>query len=152
MSITYKSTVQARQLAEALQLRLGLAVAVDRDAAGNPVIKVGTLATTTQSAYIKIKPDYDPSPFENGIGMTQRVYTPHVIQLLIENGGAVTGVGDSIVLTVANYSKILFELSQIGMKVEVYEQAAGALVDGGIAPANLKTTLDSLYAPLVSTL
>lgn len=149
MAATYKSVVTTRLMAEQLALRTGLATVVGVDASGNPTISVGTMAAGSQSAFIRVKQDYDPSLQLDGIGNTQRVYTPHVVQLVVET----STIANVPLLTGANYSMILLEALWPGTKVELYMTAnTTAPSVSGISGANLKKTLDRLWHPMTETL
>lgn len=149
MAATYKSAVLARQLAEVLSIRLGLTTVEGRDASGNPTISIGTLAAASQSAFIRIKQDYDPALELDGIGNVQRRYTPHVVQVVLEMS-TITNVP---LMTIANLTKLMGELAHIGAKVEIYLSANTAPVAvGEIVSGNLKVTFDDLWHPLTSTI
>lgn len=148
MAATYKSSVIVRVMAEQLALRTGLTTVVGVDSSGNPTISVGAMTAGTQSAFIRVKQDYDPSLQLDGIGNVQRVYTPHVVQLVVET----STIANVPLLTGANFSMILYEALYPRAKVELYMTANTTPPSvTGISGANLKKTLDSLWHPMTET-
>lgn len=149
MAATYKSSVIARQLAENLALRTGLDATVGKDTDNNPTIALGAGTAGSQSAFIRVKQDYDPALEENGIGQTQRRYTPHVIQIVLET----STIAAVALMTEANKAKVMKELMAFGTKVELYMSAnTDPVAVGEITSANLVATIDDLWHPLTSTI
>lgn len=111
--------LMAAELKDQLALRLGLPVAQGADTNGNPTLSVGTLATGQQGAFMRIKPI--DSLQSDALGNAQRVYTPHVSQIVLELS-ATAGVA---VLTMANFAKLFGDVAQKGTKMEVYFVANG---------------------------
>jgi hypothetical protein len=149
MAATHKSTVMARQMAEDLKLRTGLAITTGLDASANPTILVGAGTAGSQSAFIRIKQQdvIFPDPI---FGVTtQRAYTPHVTQIVVET----SGTANVPLLTGANFAKILTDVLKFGTKVELYMSANTNAPDvADITSSNLKTTIDALYHPLTETM
>lgn len=148
MAATHKSTVIARQMAEDLKLRTGLAVTTGLDASANPTILLGAGTAGSQSAFIRLKQQEaiftDPVTY-NAV----RVYTPHVVQLVLET----STIANVPLLTAANYAKILTDVMKFGTKVEIYMSANTNAPDvADITSSNLKATLDDLFHPLTSTI
>jgi hypothetical protein len=153
MASSHKATVIARQMAEDIRLRSGLAAVVGVDSSANTTITVGTGAAGSQSAYIRII-------LENGWNMVnpiwpdftslqQRVYTPHITQVVLESS-TVAGVP---LMTLSNLSKLLMDITKSGTKVELYLSANTTAVSAtSIAAGNKVATLDDLFNPLLSTM
>lgn len=147
MAASQKAVSIARQLAEDLGLRTGLTITSGVDASGNPQIQIGTGVAGTQSAFLRVTQETtlqtDPV-----LGSAARVYTPHVIQLAVEES-ATSGLQK---LTGINFAKILTDCTKFGTKVEVYYSAnTVAATVSTIAAGNLKVTLASdLWHPLTS--
>jgi hypothetical protein len=149
MAATQKAIALARQLAENISLRTGLAVVSGFDSSGNPIITVGPATIGSQSAFIRVKQDYDPALETDGIGNTQRRYTPHVIQLVLET----SSVANVALMTTVNLTRLMRDLDDAGTKIEVYMSANGNAVDvSDITSTNLKATIDSLWHPMTSTI
>lgn len=148
MAATHKSTVIARQMAEDLGLRTGLAITTGLDASANPTILVGAGTAGSQSAFIRIK--QQDTVWTNPIlGTTQRVYTPHVVQVVVET----STIANVPLLTAANFSKILMDVTKFGTKVEIYMSANTNTVGvEDIVSGNLKVTLDDIYHPITNTM
>jgi hypothetical protein len=148
MAATQKAVAISRQLAESLALRTGLTCVPGLDASGNPTILMGAAAAGNQTAFIRVKQDYDPALELDGIGNAQRRYTPHVIQVVLET----STIANTALLTAANFSKLLKELDVYGTKVEVYLTAnTVAVTVAGITGAP-KAVLDDLWNPMTSTI
>lgn len=148
MAATYKSTVLARQMAEDLKIRTGLAVTTGLDSSGNPTILVGAGTAGSQSAFIRIKQQdnifTDPVTYN-----AARSYTPHVTQVVVET----SSIANVPLLTGANYAKILTDVLKIGTKVELYMSANTNAPDvADITSSNLKATIDALFHPFTETI
>jgi hypothetical protein len=149
MAATYKSSVIARQLAEDLGLRLGLVVTTGVDGSGNPTIAVGAGTAGSQSAFIRVLQDYTPSLQVDGIGQVQRVYTPHVIQLVLET----STIANVALMTEVNKAKLMKEVMKFGTKVELYMSANTNAVDvADITSGNLQASIDDLWNPMIGTI
>ncbi|WNM70325.1 hypothetical protein [Myxococcus phage Mx1] len=147
MPATHKATVIARQLAEDFKIRSGLVVTTGLDADANPLIKVGAQTAGSQSALIRLK--QVESIQTDGIGLPQRVYTPHVIQVVLET----STIANVPLFTIANLSRLMLDVTKFSTKVEIYMSANGNSVGvEDIVAANLKVTLDDLYHPLTSSM
>lgn len=149
MAATQKAVAIARQLAETIALRTGLAVVSGVDSSGNPTVAVGTGAAGSQSAFIRVKADYDPALESDAVGNAQRRYAPHVIQLVLET----STIANVSLVTEVNKAKLLKEVFQFGTKVELYMSAnTNAVEVSDITSANLKATIDDLWHPATSTI
>lgn len=149
MPATQKAVAIARQLAESLRLRTGATVTAGVDASGNPTILMGTGAAGSQSAFVRVKQDYDPALELDGIGNVQRRYTPHVIQVVLET----STIANVALLTEDLKVKLWKEIEQFGTKIELYMSAnTNAPEVSDIIAGNLKATVDDLWHPLTSTI
>jgi hypothetical protein len=119
--------VLARDLLEELPLRTGLVVTdLGLGTNGDPLIRIGTGATTTQSALLRIVSESTLQV--NSVGVAQTVYTPHSIQIAVEqqfdNASSPALISGVAVLTLANISKVLAAVLPKGTKVEIFIVAA----------------------------
>ncbi len=146
MASTAKANSIIRQLAEDLALRLSsLAVTAGYDASGNPQITVGAGTTTTQSAYIRCIPESTIQV--DGLGLTQRVYTPHIIQIVLEEFTTAT----LTYLSAANMMLLLGEALKHGTKVELYlSPNADVVWLDAIAEGLIVQTWKHLWQPLTN--
>lgn len=140
MSTKKMEEVVARDLGEALKRELKALTDAyyleGVDASGNPTITFGTQATTSQCGYIKVKGEaiggYD------SLGLAQRVYQPHVIQVCVEESAS---AGISF-FTAANLAKLLAIVSKVGAKVELF------LSDTTVVPVDAQLTAANLVASI----
>jgi hypothetical protein len=146
MTISHKAISAARQMKEDIYLRTGLAVVDSFDANGNPVLTIGTATSTNQGCTVRIK--MVDTVQVDGLGNAQRVYTPHVVQLITETS-LVAGVS---YLTTSNLSRILFELTKHGIKVDIYMPAQGQAPTVANITATPAVSIDSLWHPLTSSM
>lgn len=150
MTISHKAISAARQMKEDIVLRSGLAVVDSFDGSGNPVLTVGTATSTNQGCTIRIK--MADTVQVDGLGLTQRVFTPHIVQLIVEESGT-ANVG---VLTSVNLSKILAELLKHAMRVDIHLVINGenpTLASASfVAGTDKTTTIDHLWHPLTSSM
>jgi hypothetical protein len=145
---SYKMASLARQLTEDLGLRLPSLGAVQGvDSSGNATVTLGTLGAGNQCAFVRLQEQ--ASIQTDGLGLAQRSYGPHVIQVVVET----STIANVALLTEANKLKFLGECLKHGVKVELYMTAnTTAPSVSGIAAANLKATWDHLYQPLTASL
>lgn len=123
MSTTYKAQAIAYELADRLKVRAGLVAAeldvvVSFDTDKNPLIQIGTLASTDEGALLKVVPADWPLA-EDILGNTAFQFTPHAIHVLWEAaplGG----------LTSIEKAEILAQVSAMGCEVRLYESSSGA--------------------------
>lgn len=146
MTISHKAISAARQMKEDITLRTGLAVVDSFDGNGNPVLTVGTATSTNQGCTIRIK--MIETPFVDGLGQTQRVFTPHIVQLLTETS-LVAGVS---YLTTSNLLKIIHEVLKHAMKLDVYMVAQGSAPTIANIPAAPAFSIDHLWHPQTSSM
>jgi hypothetical protein len=153
----YKAEAIVRDLVQKLKMRLGSTWAITQTTDSltgfngkNPVLKIsrvadGTWTTAEEYAYIRIKGE--DTIQEDVVGLTQRVYAPHVCQIVTE----ATAGGDST-MKAANLFPIICTIANYGMKMELYHsEATKEPAEAEIKPANLKATFTpDLYHPLTS--
>lgn len=145
----YKGEHIARDIAQKLRLRLGpewmVVEGEDRVPnpqpfnARNPVLRIsrvadGPWATTNPYVFVRIKGE--DTIQTDSIGMPQRVYAPHVCQVVVEgdaNSAPYTNINTlfTVVCTIANY----------GMKLETY------MTDDGTEPTD--TEIENLVPGFV---
>ena len=143
MSTSYKAQAIAAQLKADLIAR-GFSVVAGLDASSNPTLSVGTMTTGSQNCFIRVTPM--ASINTDILGLAQNVFTPHVVQIALEESAA---AGLAFLLP-GSLMKILGECSKTGVRNELYMRATGqAVAVGDITSANLLATWDmSLQYPL----
>lgn len=146
MASNAKAESIARQLKEDLALRLStLTVADGFDASGNPQVTVGTLAAASESAYIRVIPE--TSLQVDSLGLSQRVYTPHKIQIVLES----FTTANLTYMTAPKFMLLLGECLKHGTKVELYLSPNTEVVAvGEILAAQLVQTWNHLWQPLTN--
>ncbi len=140
----YASTSRARELANQLKVRAArfatpLAVTESQDTSGNPLVIVGVVsAAAGAGATIRLR-QIDWPLVQDSIGLPQKVYGPHVSELVYEAGVAAD--------TVEMISTLEMALAQLGTRVDIYQSPNGTAADyTQFLPANLKCTFaPSLY-------
>lgn len=140
MSTKKMEEVIARDLGEQLQLLLSTLTDASytegTDSDGNPTIAFGTQTAGSQNAFIRIKGEAIGGV--DSLGLTQRVYQPHVIQVALEEASA----SGATILSLANVSQLLQLCQKAGAKVEVYLSANASIPSvNSITAANLEKTL-----------
>jgi hypothetical protein len=104
---------------------------VDSDGNPAPCLQIGAGTAGTASAFIKIKPE--AAWGKDVLGLTQNVFTPHIVQMVVENLAAGT-----FPLTLAKLGEIWGVLTGQGTKAELYVRAnASAAVETDITTGNL---------------
>ncbi len=146
MASTAKANSIARQLKEDLALRLSsLAIADGYDASGNPQVTLGTLLAASESAYIRVIPESTIQV--DGLGLTQRVYTPHIIQIVLE----MFTTTNLTYMTAPKLMLLLGECLKHGTKVELYlSDNTDVVAVGEIIADNLVQTWSHLWQPLTN--
>lgn len=149
MAATQKAVAIARQLAEDLKLRTGLTTVVAGvDASANPTIAFGALTAGSQSAFIRVKQDYDPALELDVIGNTQRRYTPHVIQIVLET----STIANVSLLTAKLFAQMLKDTEKFGTKIEIYMTTNTTAVSVAGITGTPVVVLDDLWNPMTSTI
>lgn len=139
MANSYKAIALREELAADLGFTLsGLARTKGFDASQNPTLQVGTGAIGSQSAFIRIK-QLD-SLNQDILGLSQNVFTPHVIQLVLET----SAVANVPLMTIDNLTVLMGEVLKRGVRLEVYLSANGNAADvADIVAGNLKQTFNA---------
>lgn len=107
------------------------------DASGLPTLLVGPGTAGSQSAFLRVLPI--PSIGTDSVGLTQRSFGPHSIQVVLET----STIANVALLTEINKLPLMAEVVGRGTRVELYMSANGNAVDvADITPANLKATWD----------
>lgn len=148
MAATQKAVAIARQLAEDLGLRTGLAAVAGVDGSGNPTIALGTQTAGSQAAFILIKQDYSPALEIDGIGNTQRRYTPHIIQVVLET----STIANVALMTEKNKAMLWKEVQKFGTKCDLYLSANTVAVSSAAITGAPAVSVDDLWQPLLSTI
>ncbi len=132
----------AKQIDLALALkaqlvRKGYTVTDTVDSSNNAALALGAGTAGSQSAYIKVKPI--DSIGTDSIGLTQRSFGPHVIQVVLET----STIANVSLLTGANLLAIMGCILPMGTRVELYMSAnTNAVGPEDIVSGNLKATWD----------
>lgn len=135
MATTQKAIALARSLQQNLAQRFdGVDVSSSFGTDGDPLITVAGIAL------VRVKPE--GSIGKDVLGLPQTVFTPHIIQVLIDSDGTVPAYGVSAL-------KLFGEACQTGAKVQFYSSAT--LAEGQIVSGNLQSTFDSIQYPLMAT-
>jgi hypothetical protein len=136
MATTQKAIALARSLQQNLAQRFAdVAVSSSFGTDSDPLITVAGIAI------VRVKPE--ASIGKDVLGLPQTVFTPHIIQVLI----------DANATTIPTYGvwalKLFGEACQTGAKVEFY--SSNTLAEGQIVSGNLQSTFDSIQYPLMAT-
>jgi hypothetical protein len=132
----------AKQVELALSLsqsltRRGFVCVNGFDTNGLPTIALGTQSAGQQAAFIRV--EAVPSIGTDSLGLTQRAFGPHVIQVVLET----SSVANVALLLESNKLPIMGEILGRGTRVELYLSSNGtAVAIGQIVSANLKATWD----------
>lgn len=109
MATTQKAIDLVGELRNALQRYFSVVSDVQFDTDGNPFITCtqGTLASGQQAGLVKISPV--PSIQVDSLGLSQKVYATHLLQIVLEStSSTITGAGVAV-LDVANLVPFLGE-------------------------------------------
>lgn len=80
----------------------------------------------------------------DGIGLTQRVYSPHKVEVLLD--------GDDTLADPTIVGTIMYEVSRLGIRLDLYSVAGTPLIESEIKAANFIKTLDSIEYPLTGSI
>lgn len=139
MAYDYKSVAQIRQLLTILNYTLAnesVTITESQDSDGYPLILVGDVAAAgVKAATIRIRPITWPVVQTSIPGISQPVYTPHLVEMVYEN-------------IAANTARFLLKLqvpmAKLGMRMVVYRTAAAtAPVVGTMTEANKQFSDDA---------
>lgn len=114
----FKAQAHARELKQRLQLSVeGAALSESLDASGLPVLK---LTKGSESIFVKIGLAGNAGRVD-GLGLSQRVYSPHVCEILQEEAAVATELDAR--------AKVLAACAKLGMKLDVWEVTAPSAFD-----------------------
>lgn len=139
MANSYKAVALRDTLFSDLSITLsGLARAKSFGTSQDPCIAIGAGTAGTQSAFVRIK--QLASINTDVLGLAQNVFTPHVIQLVLE----ASTVANCPLLTIDNLTTLMGELMKTGVRLEVYLSAnTNAPDEADITAGNLKQTFNA---------
>jgi hypothetical protein len=141
--MSYKAYELAAELQDELSKRLSsLAVVLGQDTNGDPTIAIGAGTPGGKNAFIRVKAiDW---PGTDALGLTQTVFTPHVIQIATEANyaAAIDGVADN--LTPTELLPLLLSVGVRGTQVEWYVETYGTAPTVSSLAAN---KLSASYSP-----
>lgn len=137
--VPFKSIAIMRDLEVRLKNRItSLTVSSDTDSSGYPISRLSVGAD--QGIYIRTRTDSDTSDAMgkiDGLGLDQRVYAPHIIELLKEDFAGSEAAIEQL------SSEVLAELTKIGTKVRV-TRVNGSKADAyATAEADMDAAADS---------
>lgn len=131
--------IEIAQALKANLVRKGFTVVDGIDASGNATLALGAGTAGSQSAFMRVKPI--DSIGTDSVGLTQRSFGPHVIQVVLET----STIANTPLLTGANQVALYGCLFPIGTRVELYMSAnTNAVEVSDITSGNLKATWDGL--------
>lgn len=96
------------------------------DTNGYPTVSFGTVTAGGGGAVIRVIPSDDVSG-QDSLGLTQRVYHPHVVQACLEESGTT----DVFLMTSAVWTKVEHIMEQSGCKLEIFKSANGVAPSTG---------------------
>lgn|SRR5574343_315488 len=135
MAQSYKSQALAAELRDALAKRFPTVSDILFAGDGSPYVLVGAGTAGSQSAIVKVSAEQPLGV--DGLGLTPRAFSPHVMQVVLETS-TIANVG---LMTEANKLALLGEVEKFGTKVELYMSANTNAVDPtDITSGNLKAT------------
>lgn len=165
-SAPYVNVAQARAVANELTFRLSqlstpLAVTNAIDTNSVPLLTIAPASGAswvTGQQYALVQFNLVPSINSDALGLTQTVYTPMLLQVVVEGNTAGTGSPEpatsdfNSVLSWASELAIMGTILRVGAQVQVYNSGHGTQpVVASITAANLKATFDDLINPLTSS-
>lgn len=135
MAQSYKSQALAAELRDALAKRFATVSDVRFDTDGSPYVIVGAGTAGSQSALVKVSAEQPLGV--DGLGLTPRAFTPHVMQVVLET----STLANVALMTEANKLALMGEVEKFGTKIELYMSANTNAVDPtDIVSGNLKAT------------
>ena len=145
MAISAKALVIMEKLKGELAQRLpALAQVSSSDTDSYPLLRIGAASPGATGALIKVRAQAWTTAVD-ALGLSQDVYTPHVIQVVIEANFAGTTDNVADVNTPATIHQIHSTLAGMGCRVELYSATnGGAPATSDIVAAKLVSTWDPL--------
>lgn len=137
MATTEKAIALTAELRDSLRRYFASVSDVQFDVDGNPFLTAtqGTLAAGQQAALVKILPV--PSIQVDGLGLAQRVYATHIVQVLLESS---TTAHIALMLE-SNKLYVLEEAGARNCEMQLYLGANGAAVaTSALIAGNLEQT------------
>jgi len=135
MAQSYKSQALAAELRDALLKRFATVSAILFDTDGSPYLLVGAGTAGSQSALVKVSAEQPLGV--DGLGMTPRAFSPHVMQVVLET----STIANVALMTEANKLALMGEVEKWGTKIELYMSAnTNAVGPEDIVSGNLKAT------------
>jgi hypothetical protein len=135
MAQSYKSQALAAELRDALLKRFATVSAVLFDTDGSPYVIVGAGTAGSQSALVKVSAEQPLGV--DGLGLTPRAFSPHVMQVVLET----STIADVALMTEANKLALMGEVEKWGTKIQLYMSAnTNAVGPEDITSGNLKAT------------
>jgi hypothetical protein len=130
---SFKSLALRDSLAADLSKRLPALAQTKGFASDLPTLLLGSGAAASQSAFVRIQPE--ASLYNDIAGNAQPVYSPHVIQVCVEE----SATADISLFLGANFMHLLAACAKMGCKVELYMSAnTDPVAVGELVPANFK--------------
>lgn len=123
---SYKALAIARRLADEVARRTALTVTESFDASGNPLLTVGTITAAGKGALIRVV--NESTIQKNSLGLDQEVFTPHIVQLMLEANFAGTTDNVADYVTTLEKAQLVAECVSTGCAVEIWETANGTPV------------------------
>ena len=135
MAQSYKSQALAAELRDALLKRFATVSAILFDTDGSPYVIVGAGTAGSQSALVKVSAEQPLGV--DGLGLTPRAFSPHVMQVVLET----STIADVALMTEANKLALMGEVEKWGTKIQLYMSAnTNAVGPEDITSGNLKAT------------
>jgi hypothetical protein len=120
--LSYKATVLAGQIRDALLEKFTTVSEVLNDASGIPYVTVGSLVAGSDSAVVVVN-TLQPLGVD-GLGLTPRGFSPHNLRLIMEKGPT----GEEIHATAAAVLKIMGAVLKFGVQTDIYMTAHDTVV------------------------
>ncbi len=151
MTTTYKAIALAAEIKDELAKRSSLLITEGFDSAQNPTILLGAAAAKAAGCFIRVKADWsDNTATVDGLGLTQRVFTPHIVQIAFEANAEAGGADENDVNTWAVLLAVLGTVLSRGTKVEVWLETAATkpTITTFDTASKKKAEFRDLYFPL----
>jgi len=148
---TQKAIALRNAIKDGLFIRLGLTCTESFDSDGNPLLRVGAASAGSAGCFIRVSAE--GSIQKDILGLAQKVFTPHIVDVAFEgNDATTTSTLPNVANTMAITTAILGEVLAKGAKTRVW------LGPTGTAPSDttfdtagyLKATWQDLQYPLMA--